>query len=123
MNQHALQVLQFPEALQVVAGFAAGPLGAEAVRALAPSESLGWIEAELARVEQMQLFLERAESWAAAAVPDLRSQLRKLIVSGSVLEPAALRDLASVLEASRIGRKALLKQREAFPLLAEIAVR
>ena len=123
MNVHALQVLQFPEALQIVAGYAAGPLGAEAVSALQPSDTLAWITDELDRVEQMQLFLQRAESWAAAAIPDLRSQFRKLMVEGSVLDPAPLRDVAAVLEAARTGRKALLKQRDVYPLLATIAQR
>ena len=123
MNHHALQVLQFPEALQIVAGYAAGPLGAEAVRALEPSDTLAWITDELDRVEQMQLFLQRAESWAAAAIPDLRSQFRKLMVEGSVLDPGPLRDIAAVLEASRSGRKALHKQRDVYPLLATIAQR
>src|SRR5262249_47291755 len=67
------------------------------------------------------LFLQRAESWAAPGLPDLRAQLRKLLVEGSVWDPAPLRDLATVLESSRSTRSAIQKQREAFPLLAEIA--
>ena len=98
MNEHALRVLQFHEALNGVAGFAAGPLGAEAVRTLRPGEILAAIDTELQRVEQMQLFLQRSESWSVPAVPDLRAQLRKLQVPGSVLEPGALRDVAALLE-------------------------
>lgn len=121
MNAHALQVLQFHEALAAVAGFAAGPLGAQAVRALRPADVLSAVEVELLRVEQMQLFLQRAESWSAPALPDLRAQLRKLQVEGSVWEPVALRDAAIMLEAGRTSRNALLKQRAAFPLLAAVA--
>ncbi|HSL69713.1 MAG TPA: hypothetical protein VK864_05695, partial [Longimicrobiales bacterium] len=121
MNSHALQVLQLPEALEVVAGHASGPLGAEAVRRLEPSDVLAEADTELRRVEQMLLFLQRAETWAAPHLPDLRGQLRKLLVEGSVWDPGPLRDLATVLESSRSTRSAILKQREAFPLLAEIA--
>jgi DNA mismatch repair protein MutS2 len=121
MNQHALQVLQFSETLDVVAGFASGPLGAAAVRAMLPSDVLSVVDTELRRVEQMMLFLQRAESWAAPGLPDLRAQLRKLLVEGSVWDPEPLRDLANILEASRSTRSAILKQREAFPLLTEIA--
>ncbi len=121
MNKHALQVLQFGEALDVVADFASGPLGAAAVRALLPSDALTVVDTELQRVEQMLLFLQRAESWVAPGLPDLRAQLRKLQVEGSVWDPGPLRDLATVLESSRSTRSAIHKQREAFPLLAEIA--
>ena len=41
MNRHALEVVQFPEALEVVARYASGALGAAAVRALEPSAALG----------------------------------------------------------------------------------
>jgi DNA mismatch repair protein MutS2 len=123
MNEHALQVLQFHEALEVVAGFAAGPLGGQAVRALRPAAELSAIEQELQRVEEMQLFLQRTESWAAVALPDLDAPLRKLQVDGSVWEAFAFRDAALMLEAARTSRKALVKQRAAYPLLALLADR
>ncbi|MGH7467259.1 MAG: endonuclease MutS2 [Longimicrobiales bacterium] len=123
MNEHALQVLQFHEALAVVAGFAAGPLGAQAVRSLRPTDVLSEIEMELQRVEEMQLFLQRADNWAAAALPDLDAQLRKLLVQGSVWEAPAFRDAALMLEAARSSRRALVKLRSAFPLLVLLAER
>src|SRR6185369_1035131 len=92
-----------------------------AVRALEPSDVLSVVDAELQRVEQMLLFLQRAESWEAPALPDLRGQLRKLLVEGSVWDPGPLRDLATVLESSRSTRSAIQKQREAYPLLTETA--
>lgn len=61
MNQHALVVLQFPEALELVARFAATPLGAGAVRAAEPSDAPAWVETELRRVDQMVGFLLRSE--------------------------------------------------------------
>ena len=62
MNRHALQVLQFPETLDVVAGFAAGPMGAAAVRALEPSIATEWVDNELRRVEEMLLFTQRIDN-------------------------------------------------------------
>jgi DNA mismatch repair protein MutS2 len=123
VNAHALKVLQFHDALEVVASHAAGPLGAAAVRALWPTAILSLATTELQRVEQMQLFLQRAENWSAAALPDLRAQLRNLQIEGSVWEPQTFRDAAHMLEASRTTRRALGKLREAFPLLLEIALR
>jgi len=71
MNAHALGVLQFHEVLELVAKFAASPLGAAAVRALEPSDARVWVEAELRRVDQMVGFLLRSEGWLAAPIPDL----------------------------------------------------
>ena len=121
MNDHALTVLQLPETLSVVAGYASSPLGAEAVRALTPSDAIAWIEPELRRVHQMVGFLLRVEDWALPAPPDLRSPLRKLNVEGSVWEPGALRDCAVLLRDSRDTRRVVLQHADHFPLLAEIA--
>ena len=60
MNRHALAVLQFPDALAVIAGSASSSLGAAAVRALTPSNDRAWIERELDRVDQMAAFLQRS---------------------------------------------------------------
>ena len=43
----ALEVLEFPAALELVAGYAAGPEGAAAVRHRLPSADPAWIAAEL----------------------------------------------------------------------------
>jgi DNA mismatch repair protein MutS2 len=120
MNNHALRVLQLPETLDLIAGFASGPLGAERIRQLTPSSDLNWVTSELLRVEEMLVFLQRAESWAAPGLPDVRAQLRKLQVAGSVLDPAALREIALVLEASRSSARALAKHADEFPLLAAV---
>ncbi|HEX9109309.1 MAG TPA: hypothetical protein VF832_18835, partial [Longimicrobiales bacterium] len=123
MNRHALNVLQFDEALRVVAGYASSPLGAEAVRELAPSDARGWVEAELRRVDQMVGFLLRADDWAIDALPDLRAPLRRLAVEGAAWEPLWLRDGAALLRASRESRRVLLQFADHFPLLAEIGQR
>src|SRR5687768_4520683 len=123
MNDHALRVLQFRETLDVVAGFAAGPLGAQAVRALHPSDTLAWVDEELRRVDEMMVFLQRTESWAAPAIPDLTSQLRKLQVEGSVLDPPVFREALHLLSSSRSSRSAILKQREQYERIAVIGER
>lgn len=121
MNEHALTVLQLPETLDVVAGYASSPLGADAVRALTPSDALAWIEPELRRVHQMVGFLLRVDDWVLPALPDLRTPLKKLAVEGSVWEPAALRDAGVLLRSARETRRVVLQQADHFPLLAEIA--
>jgi DNA mismatch repair protein MutS2 len=123
MNRHALDVLQYPEALALVAGHASSPLGAEAVRALEPSDAVAYVVDELSRVDQMSAFLFRAQDWQMPALPDVRSALRRLGIAGSVLDGTELRDLAIVLQGSASTRRAVLQHAADYPLLAEVAGR
>ena len=121
MNSHALSVLEYRDALDLVARFASSALGAAAVRALEPSADPGWIEPELARVEEMALFLGANDAWGLPAVPDVREPLRRLRVEGSVLDAPHLRDAGVLLASSRLVRRAFRGQEERFPLVSLIA--
>src|SRR5215213_3634629 len=121
MNSHALAVLEYREALDLVARNASSALGAEAVRALEPSADLGWIEPELARVDEMRVFLGGDTGWGLPAIPDVREPLRRLRVEGSVLDGPHLRGIATLLASARATRRALGGQGERFPRLAMLA--
>ncbi|HEX6308849.1 MAG TPA: endonuclease MutS2 [Longimicrobiales bacterium] len=123
MNRHALDVLQFSETLDVIAAQASSTLGAEAVRHLAPSDSRAFVTDELLRVDQMSAFLFRAQDWYMPPLPDARAALRRLTIEGSVLEPAELRDIATLLRGSAATRRAILQHAGDYPLLAAIAER
>ncbi|MGH7482716.1 MAG: DUF1192 family protein, partial [Longimicrobiales bacterium] len=123
MNRHALTVLQYPEALAIVAGHASSALGREAVESLLPSDAAGWIEPELRRVDQMAAFLLRDEEWAIPPIPDLRVPLRRLGVPGTVWEGGWLRDAATLIGSARRARRALRGSATDYPLLAELADR
>ena len=117
MNRHALEVVQFPEALEVVARYASGALGAAAVRALEPSAALGAVSVELQRVDQLAAFLLRADDWHLGPIPDLHAAFRRLAIEGTVLDPGALRDAGALLRTSRITRDSLSRQAADYPLL------
>lgn len=123
MNRHALAVLQLPETLNVVAGFASSPLGADAVRRLVPRDRLQAVNDELLRVDQMSAFLTRAQDWQMPALPDARAAVRRLEVDGSVLDAIELRDVAIVLHGSAGTRRAILQHADDYPLLADIGHR
>ena len=63
--------LEFSQALDAVAGFAAGPLGAEQIRLRRPSLNPEWIRAELAPVAELLEALSRGTAVSAAPVPPL----------------------------------------------------
>ena len=121
MNSHALGVLQYREALDVVAGHASSNLGAEALRSFEPSTSKNWIETELRRVEQMAALLLRSEQWGMPRIPDVRAAIRKAAVEGAALDGAELNEIAELLRASKAVRAVVEKQREHWPLIAEQA--
>ena len=121
MNTHALSVLQYPEALAVVAGHASSNLGAEAVRAWQPSIDRNWIEIELQRVEQMSTLLHRSEQWGMPRIPDVRAAVRKAAVEGAALDGVELNELADLLRASKAVKSIVQKQHESWPLIAEVA--
>jgi DNA mismatch repair protein MutS2 len=121
MNRHALTVLQYPEVLDLVAGYASSALGAARVRALLPADAWAWIDEELRTVDQMAGFLLRAEEWYVPPIPDLRVPLRILATEGSVWEGPALRDAGELLRSARTVRRSLQQHTADHPLLARTA--
>ena len=123
MNRHALQVLQLPAALDVVAERATSALGAAAVRALRPSDRREWIAAELGRVDAMMRFTAATDGWAVPGIPDLRSELKRLAKPGSVWEARALLEAGRLLRAGGETRDALGPHLEDLPPLRPLAER
>jgi DNA mismatch repair protein MutS2 len=97
----ALETIELPAVLDVVAGHAAGPLGAERVRARRPSGDLAGIQRELARVGEVAALFRKGDGLLAEPVPDVRPVLSRLRVDGSVLESAELLAIGRVLGAGR----------------------
>ena len=101
MNAHALTVLEFREALAVIAARAASPLGRAAVLALTPASHAEDVRRELGRVSETQLFLIDRPGWGMPAVPDARLAIERLCLEGSVLEPLDLFAVGVLLASSR----------------------
>jgi DNA mismatch repair protein MutS2 len=121
MNPHALNVLEYREALDLVARYASSALGAGAVRALSPSGDPAWIVPELARVDEMRGFLRGDNGWQVPAIPDVREALRKMRVEGSVLDGTQLRDVGVLLTGSRTTRRSVMQNAGSLPYLSLIA--
>ena len=121
-SAEALDALEFDIALEVVAEYAVGPLGAEAIRTRLPSHDADWIRFELAHVGELLALLRRGESIAVPAVPPLRGALGRLRVEGSVLELGELVDVATTLSAGRVLGNELERLAEACPRLAGLRV-
>ena len=120
MNPHALEVLEFRQVLERVAGKALSRLGRERVLALAPGIGRESIQAELARVEELAAFLDRDPDWVHPEIPDAREALERLALAGSLLEPLQIYSLGLLLTGSRELDEGLARAREDLPRLAHL---
>ncbi len=118
----ALDTLEFARALDAVAACAAGPLGADRVRARRPAADLPWIRAELAAVEEVAALFRRKTPVMVEPSPDAGSALARLRVEGSVLDGVELVRMRSLLRASRLNAAELRRVAEEAPLAAALAV-
>ncbi|MEX2325683.1 MAG: hypothetical protein WD553_02725, partial [Gemmatimonadaceae bacterium] len=101
MNLHGRSVVEFPAVLEVVAGRASSALGAERVRASAPSADRAWIQAEHERVQAMRSLMSGDLRWDPESIPDVRVPAGRLRVVGTSLDAASLLSLAILLRSSR----------------------
>jgi hypothetical protein len=121
LNRHALDVLQYREALEIVARGASSELGGAAVRALTPAVEREAVVAALRPVAEMMSMISGDEGWGLPAIPDLREPLRRLRVEGSVWEAPALHSAGILIVSSRTVRRDLRAHRDRLPLLHAIA--
>jgi DNA mismatch repair protein MutS2 len=104
MNSHALNVLEFPRVLDVVAGRASSGLGAERVRTLRPTTDRTWIEREHSRVAAVRSIAASEQGWSTVAIPDAREAIARLAVRSAVLAGTDLLLLGTLLRSSRMMR-------------------
>ncbi len=121
-SEVVLAQLEFGAVLDVVAAFAAGPLGAAAVRARRPVADADLVGGELERVDALARLLRQGDPFRPEPVADLAPVLSLLAVPGAVAEGPALADLQRALAAMQlVGRELGRVAREA-PALAGLVI-
>lgn len=111
MNSHALNVLEFPRTLALIAERATSALGAERVRELRPQSDIADIEREHSRVAAVRALLSAEDPWSLTRVPDARSALTRLRVEGASLAAPDLLAIAALFRSSRLTRDSLRSDR------------
>ena len=101
MSDHALAVLEFERALGKVAERASSGPGRRRIEALRPCSQRDDVARELERVRATMRFVEERPDWGMPPVPDVEDPLRRLGVTGAVLEAAELHALGVLLGSSR----------------------
>lgn len=114
--------LEFHVALDVVAGHAAGPLGADRVRARRPAADLAVVQAELAVVAEGAALLGQGDGPEIVPVPELTRTLDRLRIEGSVLDGADCVAARRTLGAARHVARELRRVAAKAPGLAALEV-
>lgn len=120
-DEATLATLEFPAALELVAGHAAGPLGAARVRGRQPLAAAAAIAESLAQVGELLTLMARGEGFDAQPVPELAQVLGRLRLDGTVLESAELLAIRRTLAAARLVSAELGRVAPAAPRVAALA--
>jgi DNA mismatch repair protein MutS2 len=101
-SAETLTQLEWAAALDGVARWAVGPLGAARVRARQPGANVGEIRRGLAAVAEVAGLIRQGDPFRAEPISDLEPHLALLAVPGGVLDGAALLELLQALRAERV---------------------
>jgi DNA mismatch repair protein MutS2 len=107
VNSHALNVIEFPRTLALIAERAGSTLGADRVRGLMPMTDRDAIEREHSRIAAVRSLISAEEPWQLHGVPDARSALTRLKLEGASLAAAGLLVVGALLRSSRLTRESL----------------
>ncbi len=118
----ALEALEFDRVLELVAGFAVGPLGAECIRARQPSVDPDLVRESLAPVGELLALLAQGGAVEVEAVPPLAAVLARLRLEGSVLEGLELLAVRRTLGAARAAAAELQRIADEAPRIARLRV-
>ena len=121
MNAHALNVIEFPRAVALIAERATSPLGAERVRSLRPVTDRESIERELARVAAVRALMSAEDPWRLHGVPDATQAITRLRVAGASLAAPDLLVIGALLRSARLTRDSLRGDRVS-PVAAAVLV-
>jgi DNA mismatch repair protein MutS2 len=119
-NHHALEVLEFPQVLEKIAGLAVSGPGRKSVMALRPLREAEAVAEALALTDEMVGLLLRLEPWSPPDVPEALPALQRAGVDGATLEVEALADVLTLIRSSRIARGDLRRFPDELPRLAAL---
>ncbi len=120
LDSHSLEVLELPKTVALAAQKAQSVPGAEAVRRLDLSSDPAHIERELAWTSELRSALMSSSGVPGLAFADIRPQLEKVRVEGSVLEPRQLLEVAQFLHVASRALKFFKSARAGCPLSHEL---
>jgi DNA mismatch repair protein MutS2 len=101
VNEHALQVLEFPQVIEILAGFASSSLGQQQVRALMPLSDMDQTKRLLAETTELKALLMPEQDLPIGGLHDLTLILQELDRGVDVLLIEQVMEVADTLRAAR----------------------
>jgi len=101
MNDHALKVLEYEKVRDIAAGYAASEPGRAEVLDLLPAADREVVGERLAETQECMRLLGYGEHLPLDGIQDIGRSVGKLTVSGMLLQPVELLEVASTLGAAR----------------------
>ena len=120
LSQQAATVLEWPRLLDVLAGQARSPMGAERCRMLSLESSLDAARLRMQETAEMVALRESIDPFPSLSFPDLREMLGRAS-KGATLAPHELRDLSIALGLAADVARYLDRRREEMPALCAAA--
>ncbi len=117
MDSHTLRVLEFYKVREILKRYAASVPGAERVDAVVPTDDPAWIKRSLKEVYDLAGFIGAGNTVPLGGLKDIRTELGKAAVEGSMLQPHELLDIKGVARCSRLVKAALTRARERYPAI------
>ena len=121
MNEHALQVLEFPQVIEILAGCATSALGQRRARELVPLTDRTQVENALAETTQLQALLMPEQDLPIGGLRDLSDLLEELDRGVDLLEIERIMEVADTLRAARRVREYLDAADEAYTHITRMA--
>jgi DNA mismatch repair protein MutS2 len=113
------QLLEFDQLKEIVSRSTTCALGRRRIQALRPHEDVATLEAEFVRIGEAVSYLRAGSELGFGSLADPEGWLRRLPIPGSVLSPAELLDVVSLVETAAGVRLAFKDGRERYPHLTE----
>ncbi|HUE86758.1 MAG TPA: endonuclease MutS2 [Vicinamibacterales bacterium] len=119
----ALRTLEFDRIVEVVAGFALTPVGAEHLSALTPDTDPKLVAAAINATSETTAYLESNPLFPLRAGAGLDEALAVVQIEGQLLEPLPLRNIADFFDSVDQARSSIRAATGSFPILSAIAAR
>ena len=119
----ALRTLEFDRIVEVVAGFALTPVGAEHLSALTPDTDPKLVTAAINATSETTAYLESNPLFPLRAGAGLDEALAVVQIEGQLLEPLPLRNIADFFDSVDQARSSIRAATGSFPILSAIATR
>ena len=121
VNEHALQVLEFPQVIEILAGYATSGPGQRQVRALMPLTDMAQVERLLAETTELKRLLMPEQDLPIGGLHDLSAILQELEKGVDVLLIEQVMEVADTLRAARRVLAYMQGTGEQFPHVARMA--